>query len=140
MCPEELWLENVPQTEQAAPVCTHSSTQEKIECFLSMFRGREELYARRYYSTKTGKSGYTPVCKNEWVQGLCDKRRYKCADCPNRAFVSLNYEAVKAHLRGECWGLRLRWNAPVPGTVLMCGFSFPSQFPRRMRGGWAAVC
>lgn len=101
VCPEELWLENVPQTEQAAPICTHSSTQEKIECFLSMFRGREELYARRYYSTKTGKSGYTPVCKNEWVQGLCDKRRYKCADCPNRAFVSLNYEAVKAHLRGN---------------------------------------
>lgn len=101
VCPENLWLENVPQTEQAAPVCTHSSTQEKIECFLSVFRGREELYARRYYSTKTGKSGYTPVCKNEWVQGLCDKRRYKCADCPNRAFVSLNYEAVKAHLRGN---------------------------------------
>lgn len=101
VCPEEMWLENVPQTEQAAPVCTHSSTQEKIECFLSVFRGREELYARRYYSTKTGKSGYTPVCKNEWVQGLCDKRKYKCADCPNRAFVSLNYEAVKAHLRGN---------------------------------------
>lgn len=101
VCPENLWLENVPQTEQAAPVCTHSSTREKIECFLSMFRGREEMYARRYYSTKTGKSGYTPVCKNEWVQGLCDKRRYKCADCPNRAFVSLNYEAVKAHLRGN---------------------------------------
>lgn len=101
VCPEELWLENVPQTEQAAPVCTHSSTQEKIECFLSVFRGREELYARKYYSTKTGKSGYTPVCKNEWAQGLCDKRKYKCADCPNRAFVSLNYEAVKAHLRGN---------------------------------------
>ena len=101
VCPEELWLENVPQTEQAAPVCTHSSTQEKIECFLSVFRGREELYARKYYSTKTGKSGYTPVCKNEWVQGLCDKRKYKCADCPNRAFVPLNFEAVKAHLRGN---------------------------------------
>lgn len=131
VCPEDLWLENVPQTEQAAPVCTHSSTREKIECFLSVFRGREELYARKYYSTKTGKSGYTPVCKNEWAQGLCDKRRYKCADCPSRAFLSLNFEAVKAHLR---------WNVPVPGTVLMCGFSFPSQFPRRMRGGWAVVC
>ena len=75
-----LWLENVPQTEQTAPVCTHSSTQEKIECFLSMFRGRDGLYARRYYSTKTGKNGYTPVCKNEWAQGLCNKRKYKCAD------------------------------------------------------------
>ena len=101
VCPEELWLENVPQREQSAPVCTHSSSQEKIECFLSVFRGREGLYARRYYSTKTGKSGYTPVCKNEWAQGLCDKRKYKCADCPNREFVPLNYEAVKAHLRGN---------------------------------------
>ena len=101
VCPEDLWLENVPQTELAAPVCTHSSTQEKIECFFSMFRGREGLYARRYYSTKTGKSGYTPVCKNEWAQGLCDKRKYKCADCPNRAFVPLSFEAVKTHLRGN---------------------------------------
>lgn len=101
VCPENLWLENVPQTEQTAPVCTHSSTQEKIECFLSMFRGRDGLYARRYYSTKTGKNGYTPVCKNEWAQGLCNKRKYKCADCPNRAFVPLSFEAVKAHLRGN---------------------------------------
>lgn len=101
VCPGDLWLENVPQTEQTAPVCTHSSTQEKIECFLSMFRGREGLYARRYYSTKTGKSGYTPVCKNEWAQRLCDKRKYKCVDCPNRALVPLSFEAVKAHLRGN---------------------------------------
>lgn len=101
VCPEDLWLENVPQAEQTAPVCTHSSTQEKIECFLSMFRGRDGLYARRYYSTKTGKNGYTPVCKNEWAQGLCNKRKYKCADCPNRAFVPLSFEAVKAHLRGN---------------------------------------
>ena len=58
VCPEDLWLENVPQAEQTAPVCTHSSAQEKIECFLSMFRGREGLYARRYYSTKmSGRRG-----------------------------------------------------------------------------------
>lgn len=69
VCPEDLWLENVPQAEQTAPVCTHSSAQEKIECFLSMFRGREGLYARRYYSTKTGKSGYTPVCKMSGRRG-----------------------------------------------------------------------
>ena len=101
VCPEELWLAHVPCSVQAVPVTTHSSVQEKIDCFLAVFRGREELYARRYYSAKTGKIGYTPVCKNEWVPGLCDKRTHKCADCPNRAFVPLTFEAVKAHLRGS---------------------------------------
>lgn len=101
VCPEDLWLAHMPHSPQAAPVTTHSSAQEKIDCFLTMFRGREGLYARRYYSAKTGKSGYTPVCKNEWVSGLCDKRTHKCADCPNRAFVPLTFDAVKAHLRGS---------------------------------------
>ncbi len=101
VCPEELWLAHVPCSAKAAPVTTHSSVQEKIDCFLTMFRGREGLYARRYYSAKTGKSGYTPVCKNEWVPGLCDKRTHKCSDCPNRAFVPLTFEAVRAHLRGS---------------------------------------
>ena len=47
VCPEELWLENVPQTEQAAPVCTHSSTQEKIVCkaLLQHQNRKERLYA-----------------------------------------------------------------------------------------------
>ena len=47
-CPEEVWLRNaLPLSiEPSTPVSTNSSTPEKIECFLSMFRGREDLYAR----------------------------------------------------------------------------------------------
>lgn len=101
VCPEPLWYDSAPRMEQGARVCTHSSAQDKIECFLSLFRGRENLYARRYYSTKTGKSGYTPACKNEWVQGLCDKRKHKCPDCPNREFLPMTFETVKVHLRGN---------------------------------------
>ena len=40
VCPEDLRLENVPQAEQTAPVCTHSSAQENIECFLCFVAGR----------------------------------------------------------------------------------------------------
>ena len=102
-CSEEAWRCNAPPaaTEDLAPVHTNSSTQEKIDCFLSMFRGRDDLYAKRYYSTNTGKSGYTPVCKNEWVKGVCNKKAYKCPECPNRAFQPLITETVRSHLLGR---------------------------------------
>ena len=34
-----------------------SSSQTKIALFRSLFRGREDVYPRRYESRKTGKSG-----------------------------------------------------------------------------------
>ena len=30
-----------------------------------------QLIARRWFSTSMGKLGYQPVCRNEWVTGLC---------------------------------------------------------------------
>ncbi len=103
VCPEEVWFCHARQVpvEPPAPVSPNSSAQEKIECFLSMFHGRDDLYAKRYYSVKTGKSGYTPVCKNEWAAGICDKKAHKCPECPNRAFQPLSAEVVKSHLVGR---------------------------------------
>ena len=101
VCSEELWCSSASPAEQTAPIHAHSSAHEKIEFFLSVFKGRENLYAKRYYSTKTGKTGYTPVCRNEWVPGLCDKRERRCPDCPNREFLPLTAEVVKAHLIGQ---------------------------------------
>ena len=101
VCSEPLWCSCALKDAHTAPVHAHSSAQEKIELFLSAFKGREDVYARRYHSTKTGKSGYTPVCKNEWVNGLCDKKKHKCPECPNREFKPLTAEVVKAHLIGR---------------------------------------
>ena len=100
-CSESLWCSCTLTDVQSAPVHAHSSSQEKIEYFLSVFKGREDVYARRYHSTTTGKTGYTPVCKNEWVHGLCDKKKYRCAECPNREFRPLTADVVKAHLIGR---------------------------------------
>lgn len=74
VCPEELWNRHALQQEPSAPVHTASTSQEKIEFFLSLFQGRDGLYAKRYYNLKTGKSGYVPACQNEWLPGICDKR------------------------------------------------------------------
>ena len=100
-CSESLWCSCALTDVYFTSVHAHSSSQEKIEYFLSVFKGREDVYARRYHSTTTGKTGYTPVCKNEWVHGLCDKKKYRCAECPNREFRPLTADVVKAHLIGR---------------------------------------
>ena len=77
------------------------SLTERVELFQSLFRGREDVFARRWYCVKTERSGYQPVCLNEWRQGLCDKKKYKCTDCPNRQFKALEYGDFYRHLEGR---------------------------------------
>ncbi len=74
---------------------------EKIALFRSLFRGREDVYPIRFESKKTGRSGYQPACANEWVRGLCEKPRIKCADCPNRCFLPVTDEVIRWHLSGS---------------------------------------
>ena len=59
-----------------------SLPEAKIALFRSLFRVRDDVYARRFESKRTGKSGYVPACANEWVRGICEKPRVKCAACP----------------------------------------------------------
>ena len=79
----------------------HLSLEEKVDVFRNLFKGREDVFARRWYSRTSGKSGYQPVCRNEWDRQLCDKKRYKCAECPNRLFKLLEYEDIYRHLEGK---------------------------------------
>lgn len=76
------------------------SLHEKIDLFCSLFKGRNDVFARRWFSKTSGKAGYQPVCQNEWTP-LCDKRKYKCADCPNRQFSPLTYNDYYRHLEGK---------------------------------------
>ncbi len=90
----------IPVTH-AVSVNKYSSSKEKIEVFRSLFHGREDVFARRWQSTMSGKSGYQPVCENEWAEGLCDKRKFKCANCPNRILKPLSNEDIYKHLEGK---------------------------------------
>ena len=82
-------------------VTNQSPSEEKIKLFRSLFRGREDIYAKRWHSEKSGKSGYQPVCLNEWNTWLCDKRRTKCSECKNRKFAPLDDGAIYKHLQGK---------------------------------------
>jgi hypothetical protein len=78
-----------------------SPPQTKIALFRNLFRGREDMYPRRFESRKTGRTGYQPVCANEWVQGICEKPGIKCSDCPHQRFLAVTGEAVLRHLSGH---------------------------------------
>lgn len=79
----------------------YSTPADKIKLFRSLFAGREDVFAKRWYSKTTEKGGYQPVCKNEWDKNLCDKKKYKCNVCPNRALLPLTDGDIYAHLAGK---------------------------------------
>lgn len=91
------------QPSIASPA-THSietlSTQQKIELFSRLFRGRNDIYALRW-ENKQGRSGYSVACANEWQQGLCHKPKIKCGECSNRAFKSIDEKVIYDHLTGK---------------------------------------
>src|SRR6266481_4560494 len=78
------------------PSSSAMSNADKIALFRSLFRGREEIFPRRWENAKTGKSGYSPACANEWVRGICEKPRIKCMECPNQAFIPVSDDIVRS--------------------------------------------
>jgi superfamily II DNA or RNA helicase len=84
-----------------ALVTTDSDPRDKIALFRKLFRGREDVYPRRFESSKTGKSGYQPVCRNEWIKPFCKKPRIRCGGCKKRDFLPVTDEVVRNHLLGN---------------------------------------
>lgn len=64
----------VAQEHRAEVTTAPLSPDEKIALFLSLFRCREDVYPRLWENPKTGMKGYSPVCRNEWFRGVCEKR------------------------------------------------------------------
>jgi len=98
----------ISPTSTSAAVQVPTSNADEVALFRSLFRGRDDLYARRWESAKKGRSGYSPACANEWVYGLCKKKgireagRYAtCGDCPSQAFSPVTDEEIVKHLRGD---------------------------------------
>ena len=85
---------------QGITVNNQSSQEEKIRLFRSLFKGREDVFPRRFENSKTGKSGYAPVCGNEWQAGICQKPKITCQECNFRAFVQVSDETIRNHLMG----------------------------------------
>ncbi len=81
-------------------VANDSNEEQKIALFRSLFRGREDVYPRRFESKRTGKSGFQPVCRNEWIRPICQKPKIKCGECENRDLMPLSDDVIRNHLIG----------------------------------------
>ncbi len=93
--------EVIQSSEGAVSKIDHTSTeQDKLALFVDLFSGRTDVCAVRWES-KSGKTGYSPYCRNEWKRGICDKPRISCRKCRNSDFVTFDISSVRKHLTGE---------------------------------------
>nr|VFJ66414.1 MAG: hypothetical protein BECKFW1821C_GA0114237_100958 [Candidatus Kentron sp. FW] len=77
------------------------SPAQKVALFRELFKGRPDVFARRWENPDKGRSGYAVACHNEWRPGLCNKPKIKCGECQNRRYKPLNEQAIHTHLIGK---------------------------------------
>jgi hypothetical protein len=90
-----------PDVGSISEICSRSGSEKKIRLFMSLFKGRDDVYARRWESKNKGMSGYSPSCLNEWKLGLCRKPKGTCAGCAHKAYAALDENVIDEHLRGN---------------------------------------
>ena len=130
-----------------------STSKEKVALFLGLFRGRADVYPKRWVNTKKDTAGYSPACSNDWVRGVCDKRSFKCGECPNQAFLPVTDGTIRDHLKGRhvigvypmlqdetCWFLAVdfdkgQWHADVTAFIDSCKTKGVPHAVERSRSG-----
>lgn len=151
-------LESKYQQQQREALRQFSS-QEKIHIFRQLFRGREDVFPKRWDNKKTGRSGYSPACSNEWIRGICKKPKIKCTDCPNQAFIKVSDDVIRQHLTGKdaqnneatigvypllsderCWFLaadfdKENWKKDIVAFIKTCSNNSVPAYVERSRSG-----
>ena len=82
-------------------VHSKSDSLSKINLFMSLFKGRSDVYAKRWENNNKGTSGYSPVCLNQWRAEVCGKPKISCSKCENKDYAALDEKAIENHLRGK---------------------------------------
>lgn len=77
-----------------------SVTEDQLRLYLSLFRGRTDVYARRW--EKEGKSGYSPAYDFDWSEFLAHKRRGgTMTTFEKKAAIPLTPDVIRKHLIGQ---------------------------------------
>lgn len=78
--------------DMAVPTVTaDSSSAEKISLFIERFQGRKDVYATRWVSSRTGKSGWSPAVRGGFYTDAATPADY----------LVLDERVAEAHLRGD---------------------------------------
>jgi superfamily II DNA or RNA helicase len=88
-----------PHAEQSAP--SSFTSMDKVTLFMNLFRGRTDVFPKRWENQKKKRKGYSPACSNEWVRGLCKKPKVKCGECKAQAFIPVTERSILEHLQGH---------------------------------------
>ncbi len=142
---------------QSTHVPSNLATEKKIKLFGSLFKGRSDVFSKRWES-RSGKSGYSPACDNEWRPSVCKKPKIKCSQCNNRALTPLNDKVLYNHLSGKqtigvypllqddsCWFLAVdfdksNWREDVLSFLQTCDeLSIPASLERSRSGNGGHV-
>ena len=123
---------------------------------MSLFKGREDVYAKRWENKKQQTSGYSAACANEWVPGICLKPKIKCSACNQKNYLKLDKQIIENHLRGNivagvypllidetCWFLAIDfddegWKKDISALRKVCShFDIPVAIERSRSGNGA---
>ena len=77
------------ETVRQSTVNASSTPADKLALWWSLFGARSDVYATRWQSASSGKSGWSPATKDRWAKGH-----------PPRSFLPLTDEVFVSHLRG----------------------------------------
>ena len=107
--------------KQSPPVDKEERARQRIALFRSLFRGREDVYARRWENAD-GRHGYMPAVVKDWK--AINKSRpedRKKVDRKTRKFLPLTDAVIEDHLLGRkpsactlSWGFK----SPSPHQIL----------------------
>jgi hypothetical protein len=152
--PNAIPIVSVSDSSIAAP----STPEKKISLFRSLFRGREDVYAKRWEG-KRGKSGYSPAGVMDWgaIHAARPEERKKVAR-KTRTLQPLTDSAIRDHLTGKqtvgvypllpdetCWFLAVdfdekSWMADAAAFASTCQrFQVPATIERSRSGNGAHI-
>jgi hypothetical protein len=100
----QLPAENPPPTktvEPAPPVDKEERARKRVALFRSLFRGREDVYARRWENAD-GRHGYMPAVVKDWkaINKSRPEDRTK-VDQKTRRFLPVTDAVIEDHLMGK---------------------------------------
>ena len=91
-----LHINNIQYNEYTPIEEKQYSKEDKINIYLSYFKGRSDIYAERYYDKETGKKKYSPVCSNKFSEAC----NFKCKICGHKKYIGLKEEDLLKHFKG----------------------------------------
>jgi hypothetical protein len=130
-------------------ITNESSEEEKVFLFQSLFRGRTDVYPKRFESKTTGRSGYQADCRNEWLRPLCRKPRVKCGDCEHQDFIPISPSVVigvyPMLVDETCWFIavdfdKATWKEDAKAYLEACrSFGVPASLERSRSGNGSHI-